>query len=201
MKTFSKSHVARVHRGLFAFSTCALLALAAVAQPAGTDRAGYREQLQACRSGNTYQSREACLEEARAAHAARQRGRLDSYGNHAANALGRCNAYREQEDVLACRARVMGMGGISGSVAGGGLLREYAYEVPASAAPPRASDAASQNEPGRSPSTMGAGPAAEPSLSRLAPDHPAARMVRPPGPVEPLKPVLPTTPAFPMYGK
>lgn len=199
MKTFSKSHVARVHRGLFAFSACALMALAAVAQPAGTDRAGYREQLQACRSGDTFQSREACLEEARAAHAAQQRGRLDTYGNHAANALVRCNAYREQEDVRACRARVMGMGQVSGSVAGGGLLREYEYEVPASE-PRAAASEANQGEPRRS-SAMGAGPATSPSASRLAPHHPAARMVRPPEPVERLTPDTPTTPAFPMYGR
>lgn len=195
-------------RSLLAFSACALLAAGATAQPAGADRS-YREQVQACRSGTTYQTREACLAEARAARAARQSGRIETYGNHAANALARCNAYREQEDVLACRGRVMGLGQVTGSVASGGLLRQYEYLVPAPEAQAGAPSATDRDSPSRQQRAMGAGPssARDPrpgsaaGASRLAPDHPAARMARPPQPVEPLEPILPTTPAFPMYEK
>lgn len=204
MTSLSIARAAASRRALLAFGTCALLAAAATLQPAGAQDRSYRDQLEACRSGATYQTRDACLAEARAARAAQRSGRLETYGGFAANALARCNAYREQEDVLACRARVMGLGEVTGSVAGGGLLREFEYQVPASAAQADSASAASPGMTGQSERAMGAGAAPRSEQmpqSRLAPDHPAARMARPPEPVEPLKPILPTTPAFPMYEK
>ncbi|TFZ01219.1 hypothetical protein [Ramlibacter rhizophilus] len=168
------------HRGFIAFGATALLAVAATAQVTSSGTMTHREQMAACRSGATYQDRERCMAEVQAAQAARSQGRIDTYGQYAANALARCNIYREQEDVLACRGRVMGLGEITGSVTGGGLLREYEYLVPA----PAASEAG--QPAGASSSAMGAG-AAEPRTQ-----------MRPPEPVQPLRPILPLEPAFPM---
>ena len=44
--------------------------------------------------------------------------------------MSRCEVHTISEDRAACRARVMGMGDIEGSVAGGGLLRESEIVVP-----------------------------------------------------------------------
>ena len=84
----------------------------------------YQQEVQACMSGMTQQSRTDCLIEARNAHAAKQRGNLETYGSHEQNALARCTVHTTPENRAACEARVMGMGNIEGTVAGGGLLRE-----------------------------------------------------------------------------
>lgn len=87
----------------------------------------YRMQVQACKTGQTQQDRATCLREAQNAHAARQRGALYNGAGEAqyeANAKARCDVFRDAEDKAACEARVMGYGNVSGSVAGGGLLRE-----------------------------------------------------------------------------
>lgn len=126
--------------GLAAFMTCA----AAVAQVPSTSRnispsgelpaitrretpmddsGVYRREVQACRSGASHQAVETCLKEARNAQAARRRGALELAGeDYKANALARCEPFAG-ENRAACEARVMGFGGTSGSVAGGGLLR------------------------------------------------------------------------------
>ncbi len=128
--------------GLFAFGLCAVLAFPAFAQVAsgganvepksaiqrratGIDPSGnYQQEVQACRSGKTVQSRETCLEEARNAQAERRRGQLGKEGaDYIANAMARCQSLAG-DDLEACRARVMGAGSTSGSVGGGGLLRQ-----------------------------------------------------------------------------
>lgn len=126
-----KSTDARSRKSLISFGVSALLALGAataqIATAAGTgiDASGsYQSEVQACLSGNTQQDRADCLKEARNAQAEKQRGRLEAYGNHESHAMQRCEVHRIAEDRAACRARIMGMGGTDGSVAGGGLLRE-----------------------------------------------------------------------------
>ena len=113
------------------FAAVTLLAMgAAVAQVSSTpaDTSGnYRLEVQACKSGNTQQDRATCLEEARNAHADKQRGALDKGGSATqfeANARARCDVFKDAESKAACEARVMGYGSVTGSVAGGGLLRE-----------------------------------------------------------------------------
>lgn len=90
----------------------------------------YRQEVQACREGRTGEDRATCLREARHAQADRRRGALTTQGDLQANALARCNAHREAVDQDACRERVLGATGLSGSVAGGGLLREYVVTLP-----------------------------------------------------------------------
>ena len=118
---------ARSRKSLVSFGVAALLAVgAATAQVAtsttGIDNSGsYQSEVNACMSGQTQQSREDCLKEARNAAAEKNRGRLETYSDHA---MARCEVHRTGEDKAACKARVMGMGSTEGSVAGGGLIRE-----------------------------------------------------------------------------
>jgi len=127
-----KATEARSRKGLISFGVSALLALgAATAQiataggTAGIDNTGsYQSEVQACLSGHTQQSQADCLKEARNAQADKRRGVLDTSGDLQANAMSRCDVFQASEDKAACHARVMGMGSVEGSVAGGGLLRE-----------------------------------------------------------------------------
>ena len=108
----------------------ALLAMtAATAQVAtgttGIDASGnYQQEVNACMTGKTQQDRDTCLREARNAQADKKRGVLDNAGaSFESNAAARCDVLKGEEKA-ACQARMMGYGNTSGSVAGGGLLRE-----------------------------------------------------------------------------
>lgn len=175
----SARHDTRYRRSLLSFSAAALLAVAATAQVASIDDSGnYRREVAACQSGHTAQDRETCLREARNARADKQRGRLDTVGSLQANALARCEVHRNDLDRQACRARVTGQGETSGSVAGGGLLREYEVTLP----PESTATAPSSSAPPTS--TLGA-PA--------APVSPAAPTLEP-GPASGLQPSAPLQP-------
>ena len=92
----------------------------------GIDASGdYRQEMQACMQGRTAQDRATCMEEARNARAAGRRGALDTPSplSMEANAMARCRDL-SPADMAACQARMMGHGRTSGSVAGGGILRE-----------------------------------------------------------------------------
>lgn len=126
-----KSTDARSRKSLISFGVTAVLAVcAATAQIAtaggtGIDASGnYQSEVQACLSGQTQQSRDDCLKEARNARADQQRGLLDTQGSLEANATARCSVFSAGDDRAACHARMMGRGAVEGSVAGGGLLRE-----------------------------------------------------------------------------
>lgn len=117
-------------KSLLSFGVAALLAVtAATAQVAtgttGIDASGsYQQEVQACMTGKTQQDQATCLREARNAQADKKRGALDNAGaRFEANAGARCDVLTG-EDKAACQARVMGYGKTTGSVAGGGLLRE-----------------------------------------------------------------------------
>lgn len=129
----TRDHALRSRKGLFSFAAASLVAMsAAAAQVAGTpgdtgiDNSGnYDREVQACNNGQTQEARDTCLREARNAHADKQKRDLDAVGGKdlRANALARCEPL-SGEDKAACQARVMGYGEKSGSVAGGGVLRE-----------------------------------------------------------------------------
>jgi hypothetical protein len=123
-------HFAHSRKSLVSFGVAALLAMtAATAQVAtgttGIDASGnYRQEVQACLSGKTQEDQATCLREARNAQADKKRGVLDNAGaNFQANAVARCEVLAG-EDKAACQARMMGYGSTTGSVAGGGVLRE-----------------------------------------------------------------------------
>ena len=121
---------ARSRKSLVSFGVAALLAVtAATAQVAtgttGIDASGsYQQEVNACMTGNTQQDQATCLREARNAQADKKRGVLDNAGaQFDSNAATRCDVLNG-EDKAACQARVLGYGNTTGSVAGGGLLRE-----------------------------------------------------------------------------
>ena len=118
-------------RSLAYFGATSLLAMtAATAQvtasgTTGIDASGsYQQEVQACMTGKTQQDQATCLKEARNAQADKKRGVLDNAGaQYDTNAAARCDVLAGEEKA-ACRARMMGFGSTSGSVAGGGVLRE-----------------------------------------------------------------------------
>ena len=120
------------NRSLVSFGVTALVAVTAAAaqmaappEGASLDNSGnYQAEVQACVAGKTGEDQATCLREARNAQADKKRGVLDNAnGQFQANARARCDAL-SGEDKSACEARMMGYGNVSGSVAGGGVLRE-----------------------------------------------------------------------------
>lgn len=114
---------------ILAFGMTALLALTAataqIAVASGIDGSGsYRQEVNACLDGSTPQDKDTCLTEARNAQAEKQRGMLESSPNTQNNAMARCEVFPVGEDKAACQARMLSMGSTSGSVAGGGVIRE-----------------------------------------------------------------------------
>jgi len=126
----SQAHSSRSRKSLVYFGAAALLAMtAATAQVAsgttGIDASGsFKQEMQACMTGQTQQDRETCMKEARNAQADKQRGILSRQdADFKANAVARCDVLNGV-DKAACQARIMGYGSTEGSVAGGGVLRE-----------------------------------------------------------------------------
>jgi hypothetical protein len=85
-------------------------------------QARYRSERAVCLTGASNQDRATCLKEASAALAEARRGQLSS-GDLAANSLARCEGLPgpDRDD---CAQRIQ-RGATSGSVAAGGILREY----------------------------------------------------------------------------
>lgn len=122
---------------LLAFGLTALLAVSAataqvIAGPdgqsgvvTGIDATGNpRSERTACLTGATQQDTATCLRETANAAADKRAGQLDNHGGQfQANAVARCEAL-SGDDQTACVARVLGYGQASGSVTGGGVLRQ-----------------------------------------------------------------------------
>jgi len=107
-------------------------------------RANYQHERAVCLSGQSNQDRATCLKEAGAAFQDAKNGRLYDVdrSDYQRNALLRCQQQVQAADKEACERRMSGEGEISGSVAAGGILREY-HEIilappgtPVEAAPP-----------------------------------------------------------------
>jgi hypothetical protein len=116
------------HKSLASFGAMALFAVTAAAAQltggAALDTSGnYQSEVRSCMEGRTAEDQATCLKEARNAQADRKQRALDDGANYQANARARCNVL-SGEDKAACEARMMGYGTVSGSVAGGGVLRE-----------------------------------------------------------------------------
>lgn len=155
----------RALRGLALTTMTFALAAPALAQSRGVSAAEnarlYRQEVAACESGASSQSRAACLDEARSARVERRRGGLDTPEQSLqANALARCQVFQPGPDMEACRARVMGQGSVSGSVEGGGLLREYAVTIPVE--PASSGMGAAPSAPTTAPSSTP--PASDPAI-------------------------------------
>ena len=105
---------------LLAASTLAM----AQPSPAADARARYEQERQACMTNNTQDTLATCLRDATNAYDAARKGQLSDPGPIAmANATQRCQAFQNAQDRAECVRRVESEPA-SGSVSGGGVLRE-----------------------------------------------------------------------------
>lgn len=98
----------------------------AAAQSPATDtaQARYKQERAACLEGRSHQDRETCLKEATNALAeARKNPETADKQELKQNALARCDRVRK-EDRPACEQMAKGHGKVSGSVEGGGVVKE-----------------------------------------------------------------------------
>ena len=97
--------------------------LAAPDRPAVEER--YRQERAACERLEAGQDQAACLREAAAARAQALQGALDDGApDYRDNSLARCRML-QGDDRRDCLSRMTGAGSVSGSVEGGGVLREF----------------------------------------------------------------------------
>ena len=144
---FTGRRTARHHRGSRIASAlllaCGLVLIAAASQAAkpaparSAIDARYAAERQACLDGRTGQDTATCLREAVAARDQARQGKLDN-GESAAdllrNALARCAPVAEAERGN-CERLARGEGQSSGSVAGGGVIREITTRTVGPATP------------------------------------------------------------------
>jgi hypothetical protein len=116
--------------GLVAVGVAAGLACPpAHAADGATAQSTYEKERADCDAGRTAEDRATCLKEAGAAQEERKRNRLDNNGSLQQNAIERCNLV-PTKDRADCLARIEGPNQpnqttkTSGSVAGGGIIRE-----------------------------------------------------------------------------
>ena len=122
---------AKARKAALAFGLCALLAVvAATAQVSGVGNTGidnsgnYQQERAWCMANTSGEEQATCLRNSAAAQAEKRRGTLDNNGaNFDANAMQRCHVLTG-EDRAACQARVVGLGSATGSVQGGGVLKQ-----------------------------------------------------------------------------
>lgn len=109
---------------LLAGAACAPALAARHAAP-GSPEAQYQQDRADCLAGRTHQDKATCLREAGAALVEARRGGLTSAdaATLQRNALQRCQR-QPQEDRADCERLVRGEGSRSGSVEGGGVIRE-----------------------------------------------------------------------------
>ena len=106
-----------------------LSATVSVAAGRGDAQRAYQRDRAACMSGQTSQDRATCLREASAALQETRRGNLDDgQAQFERNRLLRCDR-QPPEDRHDCVRRMSGEGFTSGSVEGGGILRELVTPV------------------------------------------------------------------------
>ena len=112
-----------------------------------TARARFEQDSALCNSGRSNQDRATCMQEARAALAAAQGGRLpDPDPSLARNATKRCAALPidERKD---CEARMRGQGTTSGNAAAGGIYRELVTRTVGPVEPAASGVAPAETEP------------------------------------------------------
>ena len=138
LRSVALSQINKMSQGARFCGLAALLAVSAAnAQVAPLDTTGLdasgkaKSELAACNSGKTQQDRDACLREVRNANAEKRAGTLRNGGDYSANAMQRCEVFKDSEDLAACRARIEAEVELEGSVAGGGVLRQKETVVPA----------------------------------------------------------------------
>jgi hypothetical protein len=119
---------------LFVALSAAALGASAAEPRAGasTARSSTLSQERAACDNPGVEDRKACLREAGAAAYEARRGTLGQENtDFERNNLARCSYHKIAEDREYCERRMRGEGTVSGSVQGGGLLRELTVTVPA----------------------------------------------------------------------
>lgn len=105
------------------------LAVAQVSTGPADAQSVFQRERAVCLNGASHQDRATCLKEASAAHQEARRGQLgNGDGQFERNRLMRCNVQSPQ-DRLACERNANGEGVTSGSVNGGGIIREITTTV------------------------------------------------------------------------
>ncbi len=114
----------------FAIALAASLAGGVIAQvnvkgDTGIDTSGNPRQERAwCMVNTEGTARADCLRGSSAANVEKRRGMLDNNGgDYVANALARCKIFMGEE-LIACQARVAGLGNASGTVQGGAVVKD-----------------------------------------------------------------------------
>ena len=118
----------RPKRILFLCALALSMTSAFAAKDAGRStsaREAYAQDRQYCLSGRSAQDRQTCLREAGAALQEAQRGTLLREGSeYEQNRFVRCDYHKDPKDREYCIMRMRGEGTVTGSVEGGGLMRE-----------------------------------------------------------------------------
>lgn len=168
----------RIRNTLLALTVCAASGLAVAANEADL-KAQYEQERARCLSGSTGQDQASCLRSAGAAYDSSRQGRMnDANSSYRENAMSRCRVL-PAADRVDCESRIDGRGTTSGSVSGGGIVRETV--TPTAPLAPVAPVA---------PVVPGA------STAPGAPVAPGT-MPAPITPVRPATPLAPTTPPVP----
>lgn len=140
----------------------------------GLDTSGdAKKELAACNSGKTAQNRATCVLEVRRAQAAKHSGKLQNYGDFQANALRRCEVFKDALDLKACRERILNPT-VEGSVAEGGILREAQVVVTLPPSTPPGSTRAPTSTTAPGTSTTPDTPVTPAPDSMSSPDSPMA---------------------------
>lgn len=122
--TLNARHLIRRSIGLGLVAIVCGFALTAAAQDRSEKLRRFDADRQVCLSGKSNQSFDSCMKEAKAVFDERAGSNPTvSAEQLQRNAFLRCDALAGDERV-ACVARIRGEGTVSGSVAGGGILRE-----------------------------------------------------------------------------
>jgi outer membrane murein-binding lipoprotein Lpp len=120
------------YQALFLRSLLSALACAACFFSITVSAQGTDSQRDRAACDGVQQDREACRREAGAAKQEAERGGLAPAGQAEQNALARCQLLQPAADRADCEARVRGAAtSSSGSVMGGGVIRESVTPVPA----------------------------------------------------------------------
>ena len=127
MKTSTIQRIPRraAHTALLVLVLASPSAWSAKAAPMSAEDAVFQKERAVCLSGQSNQDRATCLSEAGAARATARAGRLENESalTLAANAMRRCQAQPKGEERAACESKVRGEGQVSGTAAGGGVLK------------------------------------------------------------------------------
>ena len=92
----------------------------------------YQQERARCMDGSSGQDKQTCLREmGAAAQEMRKKGGLTENENYQANQLARCEVHKDPQERSWCERRMRGEGTTSGTVQGGGIIRELVVTVPA----------------------------------------------------------------------